>query len=449
MIENYETDDFERTLKEHADRFILIPSERVWNSIYNDLHPGSRWPSLTAGLFMLLLLIWVGNMSRSNNDRKAVPAQQTTRLAPPQTGAVTPLQWSGPTTPDRSHTTPDRSSNRNTRSLKTSQVHAHIAAFTPPARMIGGEAHVPADGGPISESTATPGRISPAEREGDALPTYPAGLQLSNEFIPPASSIAGATSRRDKKTAAKPASGERRVTSFRKNLKWEFFLNPMISNVHFGGANLNKTGSAVTYTPVSNHSMDISKKLGFITGMRTFYPLTKKLSLTTGAQVIYTGYNIYSEVMMPNIASLTFKDSKGKMFSKNYVSYYANEKKGGKTNITNYNWQLSVPMGIKWDFFSNPDIKLSVISTVEPFLVVGSKAYLLSGDASSYVMDPDLVRKFNMSGNVGTVISFESDHAEWKVGPNVRYQILSTYSNIYPVREHFISYGIQVGVRKK
>jgi len=54
-----------------------------------------------------------------------------------------------------------------------------------------------------------------------------------------------------------------------------------------------------------------------------------------------------------------------------------------------------------------------------------------------------------MSGNFGGRISFSGNAVNWKIGPEFRYQILSTYNNIYPIKEHFMSYGVHVGVSKK
>lgn len=464
MIDNFENEDFERTLKEHADRFYLTPSVRVWKSIYNDLHPGSKWPSLAVGLFMILTLFWIGNTHTNgpadeniSPEKSISPSRGTdNNLAPvvPITQKINSTEINRDRADENDLTGTQVSENRDM--LPGNEEKG--SGLAPVVAMHGAEPAVTIHRTDTRKRVAedlnsmTVSNGAPATVINTGVNTRISANKLSDQpKIPRAAPVAllnGKTN--DRMTARNDGIPPIPMRfQFRKKLKWEYFFSPMISNVMFGGSNLNKTSSSVVYSPTSKHNMDIAKKLGFITGANVYYPLTKTLSFTSGAHLIYTGYDIYTEVVMPNTTSITFKDSKGKLFSKTYISYYANEKKDGNANITNYNWQFSVPVGLKWDIFSHDNFKISVVSTIEPFMVLGSKAYLLSGDASSYVTDPDLIRKFNFSGNIGSIVTFSSNSVNWKIGPNLRYQVLSTYNNIYPVKEHFVNYGIHVGVSKK
>lgn len=435
-----ETEDFERTLKEHADRFFLTPSERVWRSLYNDLHPGSKWPSLAVGLFMILILFWIGKTNENTSpttpapEKTITPAQPERALAP-----VVPLTG----TLKRPSPVPGEANSLQPEVVKQK---AQPIMHAEPSKVI-----QLSPSQEFSAETTTAEKIVVATNTPDAASvtplSYPAGPTLKAS-----GSLQDIFSKEQNQPAGKtPASEISKLKKRRQNKKttWEYFVNPMISNVQFSGTNLNKSGSSVISSPVSKHNMSIARKLGFIAGTNAYYPLTNRLSFTSGTHLIYTGYNIYSELKMPNTTSLTFKDSRGVLFSKNYVSYYSNEKRKDSYFITNYNWQLSLPVGFQWDILSNQNVKISVVSTIEPFMVLGSKAYLLSGDASSYVTDPDLVRKFNLSGNIGSVVTFSSSNVNWRIGPNLRYQILSTYNDIYPVKEHFVNYGVHIGISKK
>lgn len=462
MNENkFETDDFERVLKEHADQFFLIPSERIWKSIYNDLHPGSKWPSLAVGLFMLLTLFWVGNTNRNNNEQLAI-SQKSLRSEKASEGneAVqsvilgqnenASLQRGIPEQTEGRLTQPPQIafSDNNEVSLsidqKATDVRSNIMERVAKNKVkendLSSGTQQPSTGVLVSTKHLfkdLPGRNSVESND----------QKVHSEVVP--EKIVSQVLENNP-TEVKI---ERESTRFNikrpKKLQWEYFVTPMISSVNFGGLNLNKSNSGVVNSPVSKHDMNIAKRLGFITGANAYYPITKRLSLTSGAHLVYTGYNIYTNTMRPDYTSLTFRDSKGQLFSKNYVSYYGNDKKESNFSITNYNFQFSVPVGIQWDLVSNDNFKISVISTIEPFMVLGSKAYLLSGDASSYVTDPDIIRKLNVSGNIGSVITFSSNTVKWKIGPNFRYQVLSTYNNIYPVKEHFVNYGLHIGVSKK
>src|SRR5580765_8551637 len=61
--------DFEQSLQEHADNFQMAPSKKVWHGIYNDLHPGKRWPSVTMSLLLIFTLVVIGHLNTNNSGR--------------------------------------------------------------------------------------------------------------------------------------------------------------------------------------------------------------------------------------------------------------------------------------------------------------------------------------------------------------------------------------------
>src|SRR5690242_19023139 len=66
MERRFDMSDFEQSLKDHADQFRMTPSKRVWNGIYNNLHPGSKWPSLTVAVVFIIALVTVGTLNNSS-----------------------------------------------------------------------------------------------------------------------------------------------------------------------------------------------------------------------------------------------------------------------------------------------------------------------------------------------------------------------------------------------
>src|SRR4249919_1280512 len=64
------TDNFERLLKEKSDEFRMYPSKRVWHSIYNDLHPGRKWPSIAMSMVLVAALLFIGYLNTNNNTVK-------------------------------------------------------------------------------------------------------------------------------------------------------------------------------------------------------------------------------------------------------------------------------------------------------------------------------------------------------------------------------------------
>ena len=70
MENKFYIDDFERYVKEKADEFKMYPSKRVWNSIYNGMHPGSRWPSISMCLVLIGTLFLVGFLNTNTTTNK-------------------------------------------------------------------------------------------------------------------------------------------------------------------------------------------------------------------------------------------------------------------------------------------------------------------------------------------------------------------------------------------
>src|ERR1700704_3527419 len=70
MERRFFMNDFEQSLKEHADNFQMAPSKKVWHGIYNDLHPGKRWPSVTMSLLLIFTLVVIGHLNTNNSRRQ-------------------------------------------------------------------------------------------------------------------------------------------------------------------------------------------------------------------------------------------------------------------------------------------------------------------------------------------------------------------------------------------
>ena len=77
MEDNFYLDDFELSLKEQANQFKMTPSKKVWHGIYNDMHPGRRWPSITISLLLVISIVFVGYIN-THNDKVLVAANQQT-----------------------------------------------------------------------------------------------------------------------------------------------------------------------------------------------------------------------------------------------------------------------------------------------------------------------------------------------------------------------------------
>ena len=143
------------------------------------------------------------------------------------------------------------------------------------------------------------------------------------------------------------------------------------------------------------------------------------------------------------------KDGKtGVIYAKNYLTHYGDGTGLLAVPLRNYSLQASLPVGLQYELFGNKKLQFSTAANFAPSLILKSNAYLLSSDGANYINDPSLLRKWNMSSNFGLFATFRSHNLKWQIGPNVRYQWLSTYKKDYTINEHLIDYGLRIAVSK-
>jgi hypothetical protein len=189
--------------------------------------------------------------------------------------------------------------------------------------------------------------------------------------------------------------------------------------------------------------------IGYEAGTAMSFNLIKKLQFTTGLQFNYSGYNIKANNVHPTVGTIILNgETPGQYNAYSTMSHYGNSTSSEMTTLKNYSLQASIPIGLQYVFAANDNIKIGAAATVQPTLIIAEQAYMLSTDRKNYLTAPNLYRSLNMNTNFSTFISFSSNSFNWQIGPQVRYQILSTYSDRYPVKEHLINYGIRLGISK-
>ena len=66
-MSNFSIDNFEKLLKERSDEFKMYPTKRVWYSIYNNIHPGKKWPSIATCITLISTLLLIGFLNSNNH----------------------------------------------------------------------------------------------------------------------------------------------------------------------------------------------------------------------------------------------------------------------------------------------------------------------------------------------------------------------------------------------
>ena len=65
-----------------------------------------------------------------------------------------------------------------------------------------------------------------------------------------------------------------------------------------------------------------------------------------------------------------------------------------------------------------------------------------------YADGTSFFRRWNINSSTELCLTLKSKNIKWFMGPQIRYQQLPTYNDIYPIKEYRIDYGIKFGFTK-
>ena len=456
MERKFYPENFERFLKGHADQFKMTPSKKVWHGIYNDLHPGRRWPSIAMSLVFVFTLVIIGHLNTNNGNNNTLHN-------------LASLQNADLKKPGKTKTTLRQIKQRETKSND-------IAAANTPTEVID-DINDPANATPLlsvlknaelSSNTQTtssnitqvkPGNVG--ENKNEVLASEKIVNVVDKSSLDAAQENAKEKNSNNEVVVNIPTDNQEiEIISPEKEKDTEAAINLPIETTT---ANIKKPRKAnspswmlyvspsLGYRVLSdrevNNAVTHKTMMGYEGGVTMGLKLYKKLQFTTGLQFNFSGYNIQATNTHPIIASIVLNgELLGQPELYSTISHYGNRTGTEYTKLKNYSLQASLPIGLQYTFAGNENVKFNLAASIQPTYILLSKAYFLSEDKKNYLTTPDLFRKWNTNTSFGAYVSFSSNSFNWQIGPQIRYQLLSTYSNRYQLKEHLINYGIRIGI---
>ncbi len=474
MEDNFNNRDFEQFVKQNADQYRMFPSEKVWKNIHNTLHTRRRWYGL--GLIVLLLtagiVTWVMlTPSIGNNDSLAYkPETNSQSTANEQKNIKTPILIAA-----------ENPLNNKTHFISTTDNLLKNLFISTPANNITGtienEQNTIASVSPnsndlvIISTPSVPVELSaknsvvinkqtiPVKTENNNIFTQsinstPLISEIKKEEIPVSEKNSVAEKINADPLKIESAVKTKKQNSFGKKLSWEAFLTPTISyrdlsenKVFINSAQANNN---IINTPVAGinslvtHKPDMGLQFGFNAG----YPITKKIKITTGLQFNVSKYDIRASFSPGEVATIALNIGNGA----NSVSTISNYRNNGDSKadwLRNLYFSASIPVGVELKFSGNSKTEFGVSGTIQPTYVLSNKAYLLSTDYKNYVEVPSLIRRWNINTGFEIYAGFSTGNLNLRVGPQVRYQLKSSFQEKYPVKEHLFDFGLKLGVMLK
>jgi hypothetical protein len=487
----YQDDELEQFLQEEVKQHRMYPSDHIWKNIRTELHGYKAWPALT---FISLFILTALTVSTLLNNHPAVPVayQPLSKVLAAKTpAAVSPVKQLAPkadaTTAseidyfqsiDPAQVTAETFANtvadapqefiavRNTRiddaavPVKISNDRLTASAKTINRKLVGNDPEIfPA--AYANTSVLPSAEMMAEENKQAALASAPA-----KEFSKPEETA------EPKKTDAHPSADEflkdfNYVTNKPKprNSKFgiQFYVTPSTSYRRLSDEKVkeviqaaNIPTTAVQNIPLSasptadvNNVVRHKPAIGFEAGFAVLYNMSGSLKFKTGVQLNIRQYYIETFQSTTNdLTSLSLINTRG-VETISFYSPYNNNTGYKKTQLDNKIYQVSVPIGIQWDMIQGKHFGISTEASVQPTLTLNKNTYLLSTDYKHYTGGNEFMRKWNINTSVGLNLTYQSGKASWQIGPQVRYQHLPTFSNLYPIKEYLMDYGIRLGYTRQ
>jgi hypothetical protein len=107
-----------------------------------------------------------------------------------------------------------------------------------------------------------------------------------------------------------------------------------------------------------------------------------------------------------------------------------------------------MPIGFQWDVVNGERWGLSGAATVQPTYTFNKNVYIVSTDYKHYADGTPFFRRWNVNTSAELYLTLKAKSAKWFFGPQVRYQQMPTYNDIYPIKEYRVDYGIKFGFIK-
>ena len=419
MERNFTNENFERFLRQNADSLRMRPTEKVWKEISSHLTRSRR----RFTIFLSVLLLITSSLAYEWFTPKVIKhtigsANQTAQNVTSKDQPVTSTTNSNRAVP---YLSPVQKSEKSYSAFFQKQ----LAALKPEVVN-----HISTQGVP-KEFFAEPVDSYPA----DEIPKSEAGLSTNNRNVTPLSieSVVNSFKRQQK-----------------KKINWEVYFTPTVSyrklsdNKSFSTTSFNNLS---TLPQLNNINSVVTHKpdFGFELGLTGKYPLSANVKIKGGLQFNINRYDI-KVFNAPNQLATIRLNNRFTPDSLNAITTYSNLSGYHTDWLQNFYFQISAPVGLEFKVRGDDKMQFGIATTLQPTYLLGDRVYLLSTDYKNYAQVPWLVRRWNINSSLETFVSYSTGHLKWQVGPQFRYQLLSSFIDKYPVKENLYNFGLKVGI---
>jgi hypothetical protein len=476
MERDFYNEEFENLIREKTDQYKMYPSDKVWKGIHSSLHARRRRFVIGMSVLISGILMFAGKELIAPGKHPVAQKIADNISITPKTNAGVPLsEPDQPATPEELFKSPvAESSNIKEQHAQTLE---EVIAFP----VLGNPESIRQPAATVSQSS----QIDIASTV-ETLPSASADLTLMMPKATVQNLQLETTAHRPNTDIAEQPVSSTIETSQKSNLanihpddkkqidwlqeralqhlapikqhklNWQLYFSPTVNYRKLSGGIYADSRSTVQNVPIAlihygtaNDFVDHTPAIGYEFGGSMVYQLTRNLSLKAGLQFNYTRYLIRAYSSTPELATIALNSYYG-YFADSITGYTSVRNFSGKSKeyIQNRYFQISAPLGLEMRVFGNGKLQFNIGATIQPTYLLNRNSYLLTTDYTNYTKEASLFRKWNLNGGLEAFISYRIGNLRWQIGPQFRYQLFSTYTDNYPLKENLMEYGIKIGITK-
>ncbi len=501
--------NFEHFLRHSIEDFKMIPSRKTWYSIYNNMHPDRKWPSMAICLLILSCILFLDvannnkiyknanlklatihakNVSSSNNfiatellnqNNKNTTSNDVTENLLLSSNKKSNIDYKPNST--IINKTANNNSQKTTVVTNTSTITDNYTNNAPENNTknlnekIGTSTAIIKDAIIISESSynsetnSIENSISIADKSNKIV-----AVNLSKNT---SSVIINNESNQNQKVDSKEKKNENivpKITStfinksdnsdiafkedfafrnkplpntFKQKASLSYYLTPSIGYRNLKQIRDNKNTNSASAISTTNPNNDAAFNDTKALNVELGAVLNYKISKAIDVKIgIQTNYTNYISKVL-DLGHTTQTN-----IATNSFAAYSNRTStiaaiNGNDNLNKSTLQISLPMGADVKVIGNNTLSWHIGATLQPTYVISGSAFVLSDDTKNYVAEKSLLRRFNLNTAIESFVSIKTSSATYlHIGPQFRTQLFSTYKSAYNYSEKLYNLGIKIGV---
>lgn len=467
MESNYNSDNFERLLRESGDQYRMYPSESVWKNVHSALHTRRKW----FGIGFLLLMLSAGFVTTimlstpDETNRQTVSTITNKSAGSPTTEEKPEINTKEASLPPlyKDYVSENRQNFLAPASFETNSNKPADLILSQPILteilVVEDASGIKKTGEVNREEPTAITAVGPAE----PISFEPLNVSISDEATDQNLYFSTNKSESRKLTTGTslnktaglyPYSIESVINSYvkkHKKLSFQFYFTPTISyrklsenKSYLRSAAYNPNNTALYYdvNKVVTHKPD----MGLEAGIAARYTISKKMKIRAGLQFNTSRYDIKAYRSATEVTTIALNTGNFTADSVNTLSNYRNFNGYKSDWLHNLYFQIAAPIGVELQLAGDNRIKFGIAGTVQPTYILSDRVYLISTNYKNYAEVPSLIRRWNVNTSFEAFVGYSTGRMNWQVGPQVRYQLQSSFVKEYPVKENLFDFGLKIGV---